>query len=302
MDIVEDLSAVDARDHDPTPLCVIARPTDRRLIAAATTALGLPDTTNLEESRAHPHPRAHVDGEDVFVLAFAATNPDPPIAVELMAAKAGLLVITEDAVVDIVRRQVRPVDGDGRVALAAVLVGLGHATGEALDDLADEVRDVAARAMGFTSGPERTELTEMRASLFIVRQLCAEHENMLGPDEDFVRNLPKASLRSVRQARAAFAEAEATATRVHTLAGDVLSQQSALVSERLTLVATIFLPLTVGTAFFGMNFGWMTARIGTAAAFFGLGLVFPLLLTVGTVIITGRMTGGRSTADGKSRR
>ena len=156
--------------------------------------------------------------------------------------------------------------------------------------------------MGFTSGPERTELTEMRASLFIVRQLCAEHENMLGPDEDFVRNLPKASLRSVRQARAAFAEAEATATRVHTLAGDVLSQQSALVSERLTLVATIFLPLTVGTAFFGMNFGWMTARIGTAAAFFGLGLVFPLLLTVGTVIITGRMTGGRNTADGKSRR
>ena len=108
-----------------------------------------------------------------------------------------------------------------------------------------------------------------------------------------MRSLPKTTLRSLRQARAAFAEAQATATRVHTLAGDVLSQQSALVSERLTLVATIFLPLTVGTAFFGMNFGWMTARIGTAPAFFCLGVVFPLLLTVGTVILVGRLTGGR---------
>src|SRR5204862_5462802 len=111
-----------------------------------------------------PHPWAHVDGEHVLALAFAATNPDQPVAVELTAAKPGLLVITADAVLDIVRRQVRPVDGDGRDVLAAVLVGLGRATGEALDDLADEVRDVAARAMGFTSAPERAELTEMRAS------------------------------------------------------------------------------------------------------------------------------------------
>lgn len=256
-------------------------------------SLGLPQDTAVDESRAHRHPHAEVDGEHVLVLAFAATNPEEPVAVELMAAKAGLLVIGADAVLDIVPRQVRPVDGDGRAALAAVLVGLGRATGEALDDLADQVREVAARAMGFRSAPERAELTEMRASLFIVQQLCAAQEYLLGPDEDLVRSLPKTTLRSLRQARAAFAEAQATATRVHTLAGDVLSQQSALVSERLTLVATIFLPLTVGTAFFGMNFGWMTARIGTAPAFFGLGVVFPLLLTVGTVILMGRLTGRR---------
>lgn len=37
----------------------------------------------------------------------------------------------------------------------------------------------------------------------------------------------------------------------------------------------------------------MTARIGTAPAFFGLGVVFPLLLTLGTVILIGRLTGRR---------
>ena len=44
--------------------------------------------------------------------------------------------------------------------------------------------------------------------------------------------------------------------------------------ERLTVVATIFLPLTVVTSFFGQNFGWMLKRIKSLAAFliFGVGL------------------------------
>jgi magnesium transporter len=45
-----------------------------------------------------------------------------------------------------------------------------------------------------------------------------------------------------------------------------------LVTERLTVVATIFLPLTVVTGFFGMNFEWMVDRIDTVGAFLVLGV------------------------------
>jgi magnesium transporter len=40
----------------------------------------------------------------------------------------------------------------------------------------------------------------------------------------------------------------------------------------LTVVATIFLPLTFLTGFFGMNFAWMVGQVDTPLAFFALGI------------------------------
>ena len=52
-----------------------------------------------------------------------------------------------------------------------------------------------------------------------------------------------------------------------------LNQRAYLVS----VVATIFVPLTFITGFFGMNFGWMVDRVDTPAAFVLLGLLVPIV-------------------------
>ena len=51
-----------------------------------------------------------------------------------------------------------------------------------------------------------------------------------------------------------------------------LNRRAYLVS----VVATIFVPLTFITGFFGMNFGWMVDQIGAAVAFWLLGLLVPI--------------------------
>jgi magnesium transporter len=46
-----------------------------------------------------------------------------------------------------------------------------------------------------------------------------------------------------------------------------------------SVVATIFVPLTFITGFFGMNFGWMIDRLDTAAAFWVVGILVPITTT-----------------------
>jgi magnesium transporter len=44
----------------------------------------------------------------------------------------------------------------------------------------------------------------------------------------------------------------------------------------LSIVATIFVPLTFVTGFFGMNFGWMVDQVDSAVAFWLLGFAIPI--------------------------
>jgi magnesium transporter len=63
-----------------------------------------------------------------------------------------------------------------------------------------------------------------------------------------------------------------------------VANRTNMVIQRLTVVATIFLPLTALTGFFGMNFGWMVTHITSFGAFLGLGVVLIAASGLGTYI------------------
>jgi magnesium transporter len=58
------------------------------------------------------------------------------------------------------------------------------------------------------------------------------------------------------------------------------SHRQGEVSKQLTIIATIFLPLTYITGFFGQNFGWMVNHIDQAPQFFYIGIGSQLLALV----------------------
>jgi magnesium transporter len=64
------------------------------------------------------------------------------------------------------------------------------------------------------------------------------------------------------------------------LAEGITSTRLAVASERLSLIATIFLPLTAVSSFFGMNFRWMVDHIETLPWFLGFGVALPVALLV----------------------
>jgi magnesium transporter len=82
-----------------------------------------------------------------------------------------------------------------------------------------------------------------------------------------------------RLALRADTERERLTAAIH-LADSVTNTRLAKASERLSLIATIFLPLTAVASFFGMNFSWMIDQIDTSVGFLTLGLGLPAVTLI----------------------
>jgi magnesium transporter len=133
-------------------------------------------------------------------------------------------------------------------------------------------------------GPDRlNEVYDIKREVSDLRRIVLPQRDLLASGGDLIQRLPGLSgdtahdyFRDVYDHLVRIAEQIDAARDGLTGVLEVwLSMRSLRMDElatRLTAVATIFLPLTFLTGFFGQNFGWLVRHISSAGAFWGLGI------------------------------
>jgi hypothetical protein len=254
--------------------------------AAVQLGLHLPSA----DPRGHRRPAVMIaDGQVGLVLmVLGAQHRQHPLRV--YARDGGLLLVGDDVALDAVRPALSPGRTDPWSVLVDIVLAVARHCEEALERIDDESQELEARATGYSSAPQRRTMGRLRTELFRIGETQVAQQTLLSADEEFAQEMGDEHRRLIARAATAFGANHSTTTRLYAMLGDVLNEQDTVVSERLTLVATIFLPLTLTTGFFGMNFPWLTDRVGGLTAFLLFGLVVPAALTIGTLVLVRRLT------------
>lgn len=232
---------------------------------------------------------AHADGED-----------DRPALIEVH------LLISGDQVVTIRRRRCVALD-DLRERLAAesepeseefvvyrILDALTDTFFPLLDALDERIDQLEDQILLDANDRQLQEVFQLKRRLGGLRRVVTPQRDLTQRAIDELADLPGLSLGS----RDWFRDLYDHLIRISDLVDsyrDLLtglmdvylsttSNRMNAVMKQLTLVSTIFLPITALTGFFGMNFGWMVGQIESPAAFFVLGIGGGLMAALALVL------------------
>jgi magnesium transporter len=262
------------------------------------------------EDTEHWNQRPKLDnyGDHVFLVFYGAwrrssDDPDPLREVHLFIA--GRYVVT------IHREPLPPLDQqreriEGRVLhseqflIYRLLDALTDSFFPLLSDMDDEIDELEAEIVADPDEEQLQRLFSLKRQLVAMRKVVSPQRDLFARSIDQIAALPGLQL----DERDYFRDVYDHLIRISDLIDsyrDLLSGATDLylstisnrqndVMKQLTVIATVFLPLTFITGFFGQNFGFMIKHITGGWAFWVLG-IGSMLATVAALIIFFRRRG-----------
>jgi magnesium transporter len=235
------------------------------------------------------------DYGDRLLIVFFGAQPDAPgaqlVEVHVHLAPGRVVTIHRQPCAPLAAVHDAHVHTDHEVVYR-ILDALSESVLALLRGIETEVSGLEQRAFERPSAADRRRITELRGRLFRLLQIIVPQRDMLGGGADAIERVlgmqagqvhhPVADVRDdlvlavnlIAYCRELLAEAlnvylQATSNRLNEIA------------TRLTVLASIFVPLTLITGFFGQNFGWLVDHIDSLTTFlvWGIGgVVVPGLL------------------------
>jgi magnesium transporter len=242
------------------------------------------------EDAEHFDQRPKIEEYDDFVfLVVYGANPDDDRLVEVHCFYSEKFLVTvhrdeAPAFTDVRKRYVkrtRPVDHPGRL-LYEIIDALVDSFFPILADFDDRIDELENQTFLHASDEQLQEIFAMKRLLVGMRKAVTPQRDMFASLMGGVAELPGMTqedehyFRDIYDHLIRISDLIDTYRDLLTSSMDVflstVSNRLNIVMKQLAVIATIFLPLTFITGFFGQNFGWLVRNIGGWPAFVGLGI------------------------------
>lgn len=161
---------------------------------------------------------------------------------------------------------------------------------DAMDESIDGLEDAILRR---PTEAQLGNLFRLKRSLVTVRRLASEQRDVFASaltDDDALPGMTREAERYFRDVYDHLTRISQTADSLRDLLMSAVdthlsttSNRLNVVMKQLTIIATVFLPLSFVTGFFGQNFAWMVNRITGAWSFWVGGIAVQVLIVVGLV-------------------
>jgi len=172
-----------------------------------------------------------------------------------------------------------------------VLDGLTDTFFPVLDSLDDRMERLDGEIFDRPQPSQLEEIVTLRRQLVALRRVVTPQRDLLARGVDDILEIPGLEADSRNYFRDVYDHAIRISDQIDSyrdlLAGtrdaylSVVSNRLNQITKQLTVVATIFLPLSFIVGFFGQNFKWMVVNIDSEADFIVLGIGSLLLSVIG---------------------
>jgi magnesium transporter len=237
----------------------------------------------------------------VFLVVYGAvTDEDRIVEVHCFYSERFLVTVHVDPVsaLDDVRRRYdsgeKPTH-DAGLLLYRIVDTLVDSFFPVLAEFDDRFDNLADKILLNTGGGRQQEIFAMKRQLARIRKVVVPQREVFASVTGGDADLPGMTREAQRYFRAIHDHLVRLSDQVESYRElltsamqaflSTVSNQQNVVMKQLTVISTIFLPLTFVTGFFGQNFGWMVDRIGGWPAFVLLGIGAELVAVAMMVVL-----------------